>query len=66
MERHIGESSRDNSCFHAKCHNCQDVEFKTMHIFPLCILQEAALSLGYLTEQEFDEWVDPKKMLGPS
>jgi fumarate hydratase class II len=29
-------------------------------------LKEAALSLGYLTEQEFDEWVDPKKMLGPS
>jgi len=27
-------------------------------------LKEAALELGYLTEQEFDEWVDPIKMTG--
>jgi fumarate hydratase class II len=27
-------------------------------------LKEAALSLGYLTEAEYDEWVDPKKMIG--
>ena len=27
-------------------------------------LKEAALSLGYLTEAEFDEWVDPGKMIG--
>ncbi len=27
-------------------------------------LREAALSLGYLSEKEFDEWVDPKKMIG--
>ncbi|MCB0806893.1 MAG: class II fumarate hydratase [Bacteroidales bacterium] len=26
-------------------------------------LREASLSLGYLTEKEFDEWVDPKKMI---
>lgn len=27
-------------------------------------LKAAALSLGYLTETEYDEWVDPKKMVG--
>lgn len=27
-------------------------------------LKEAALDLGLLTEQEFDEWVDPLKMVG--
>ncbi|MFT4780052.1 MAG: fumarate hydratase class II [Flavobacteriales bacterium] len=27
-------------------------------------LKAAALSLGYLTEAEYDEWVDPKKMVG--
>jgi fumarate hydratase class II len=27
-------------------------------------LKEAALSLGYLTEEEFDEWVDPSRMTG--
>jgi fumarate hydratase class II len=27
-------------------------------------LKEAALELKYLTEQEFDEWVDPSKMTG--
>jgi fumarate hydratase class II len=27
-------------------------------------LKEEALSLGYLTEAEFDEWVDPGKMIG--
>lgn len=29
-------------------------------------LKEAALELGYLTEQQFDEWVRPEKMIGPS
>ncbi len=29
-------------------------------------LKEAALSLGYLSEKEFDEWVDPAKMTGPA
>ncbi|MCD6374034.1 MAG: class II fumarate hydratase [Caldisericaceae bacterium] len=28
-------------------------------------LKQAALELGYLTEQEFDEWVRPEKMIGP-
>ena len=27
-------------------------------------LKEAALSLGYVSEEEFDEWVNPKKMTG--
>ena len=27
-------------------------------------LKAAALSLGYLTSEEYDEWVDPKKMIG--
>ncbi len=27
-------------------------------------LKEAALALGYLTEEEFDEWVDPSQMTG--
>jgi fumarate hydratase class II len=27
-------------------------------------LKEAALGLGYLTEEEFDRWVDPSKMTG--
>merc|ERR1719191_1735286 len=29
-------------------------------------LKEKAIELGYLTEEEFDKWVDPNKMLGPS
>jgi fumarate hydratase class II len=29
-------------------------------------LREAALALGHLTGAQFDEWVDPSKMLGPS
>jgi fumarate hydratase class II len=29
-------------------------------------LREAALALGWVTEAEFDEWVDPAKMLGPA
>lgn len=28
-------------------------------------LKEAALKLGYLTEQQFAEWVRPEDMLGP-
>jgi fumarate hydratase class II len=28
-------------------------------------LKEAALALGLLTEEQFDEWVDPAKMIGP-
>ncbi len=27
-------------------------------------LREAALELGYLTNEQFDEWVDPSKMIG--
>ena len=27
-------------------------------------LKEASLALGYLTEQEFEAWVDPEKMIG--
>lgn len=27
-------------------------------------LKQAALALGYLTEEEYDAWVDPKKMIG--
>jgi fumarate hydratase class II len=26
-------------------------------------LRQAALALGYLTDEEFTEWVDPKKMI---
>ena len=29
-------------------------------------LKEAALALGILTEAEFDKWVDPLKMVGPT
>lgn len=29
-------------------------------------LKEAAIKLGYLTEQQFEEWVKPNKMLGPT
>eukprot|EP00826_Nyctotherus_ovalis_P040179 TRINITY_DN3926_c0_g2_i1.p1 TRINITY_DN3926_c0_g2~~TRINITY_DN3926_c0_g2_i1.p1 ORF type:complete len:493 (+),score=144.82 TRINITY_DN3926_c0_g2_i1:195-1673(+) len=29
-------------------------------------LKEAGVKLGILTEQQFNQWVDPKKMLGPS
>lgn len=28
-------------------------------------LKAAAIKLGYLTEQEFNEWVKPEDMLGP-
>ncbi len=28
-------------------------------------LKEAAVELGLLTEEQFDEWVDPAKMIGP-
>jgi fumarate hydratase class II len=28
-------------------------------------LKEAALSLGHVTSEDFDRWVDPKKMVGP-
>jgi fumarate hydratase class II len=27
-------------------------------------LKEMAVKLGYLTAEQFDEWVDPKKMVG--
>ena len=27
-------------------------------------LREAAISLGYLTSEQFDEWVRPEKMVG--
>ncbi|KAI8059605.1 fumarate hydratase [Gongronella butleri] len=29
-------------------------------------LKESCLALGYVTAEQFDEWVDPRKMLGPS
>ena len=29
-------------------------------------LKQSALKLGYVTEAQFDEWVRPEKMLGPS
>jgi fumarate hydratase class II len=29
-------------------------------------LREAALALGYVTAQDFDRWVDPAAMIGPS
>lgn len=29
-------------------------------------LKEACLKLGYVSEKEFDEWIDPKQMLGSS
>jgi fumarate hydratase class II len=28
-------------------------------------LKEAALALGYVSEAEYEQWVDPKRMLGP-
>ena len=28
-------------------------------------LKESALALGMLSEEQFDEWVDPSKMIGP-
>ena len=28
-------------------------------------LKESALALGYLSSEDFDRWVDPKKMVGP-
>ena len=27
-------------------------------------LKEESINLGYLTAAEFDEWVDPRKMIG--
>ena len=29
-------------------------------------LKQAALALGYVTEQQFDEWVRPERMIGPT
>jgi fumarate hydratase class II len=29
-------------------------------------LKAAALALGYVTEQQFDEWVRPDRMIGPA
>ena len=29
-------------------------------------LREAALALGWVTAEQFDEWVDPRAMLGPN
>jgi fumarate hydratase class II len=28
-------------------------------------LKEAAVKLGFLTEQQFDQWVRPENMIGP-
>ena len=30
-----------------------------------CALRQAALALGYVTEEEFERWVRPEEMLGP-
>lgn len=30
------------------------------------LLKEAALKLGYVSEEEFDCWTDPSQMIGPS
>jgi fumarate hydratase class II len=38
---------------------------KTAHIEGTT-LKESALKLGYLTEEQFDQWVRPENMLGPS
>ncbi len=29
-------------------------------------LKDAALALGYVTEEQFDEWVRPERMIGPT
>jgi fumarate hydratase class II len=29
-------------------------------------LKEAAMSLGLLSSEQFDQWVRPEKMIGPS
>ena len=29
-------------------------------------LKQAAVALGFLSEAEFDQWVRPEKMIGPS
>ena len=29
-------------------------------------LREAALALGFVTAEQFDAWIDPSKMTGPS
>ena len=29
-------------------------------------LKDAGIKLGFLTSEQFDEWVNPKEMLGPS
>ena len=31
-----------------------------------CTLKATAIELGYLTAEQFDEWVRPKNMLGPN
>ena len=28
-------------------------------------LRESALGLGYVTKEQYDEWIDPAKMIGP-
>ncbi|XP_017304284.1 uncharacterized protein LOC103521173 [Diaphorina citri] len=41
-------------------------QFIAKHAYKTGItLKEAAVKLGYLTEQEYDQWVKPEKMLGP-
>jgi fumarate hydratase class II len=37
---------------------------KTAHTEGLT-LKEAALKLGYLTSEQFDQWVKPEEMVGP-
>jgi hypothetical protein len=36
-----------------------------MKLFLVLTLKKAALELGLLTEQEFNEWVVPGDMIGP-
>lgn len=49
---HIGYDRAASIARHAQAQNCS--------------LREAALTLGWVTAQQFDEWVDPHKMLGPT
>lgn len=37
-----------------------------LEFYCLTIMQEAALKLGVLSEEDFDKYVVPEKMIGPS
>jgi fumarate hydratase class II len=49
---HIGYDNSTLIAKHAQQHNCS--------------LREAAISLGLVSAQQFDDWVDVNAMLGPS